>query len=79
MLIIISLRSINGFLKYILCIFVLCILKNKSNMLFYFRLAEEVDMKLLFCKRFEEYFEERRSVHEGQYLLSRMQVFEVHY
>lgn len=64
----------NTFYVYLFYIF-----KKKINMLFYFRLAEEVDMKLLFCKRFEEYFEERRSVHEGQYLLSRMQVFEVYY
>lgn len=42
------------------------------------KLAEEVDMKLMFCKRFEDYFGERQTEREGQYLLSRMQVFETY-
>ncbi|GBN28043.1 hypothetical protein AVEN_71910-1, partial [Araneus ventricosus] len=41
-------------------------------------LAEEVDLELLYCKRFEDYYEEKRKVQEGQFLLTKMQALETY-
>ncbi|XP_054716405.1 mRNA cap guanine-N7 methyltransferase-like isoform X2 [Uloborus diversus] len=42
------------------------------------KLAEECELDLLFCKRFEDYFEDRKDTSEGKFLLTRMQVFETY-
>ncbi|KAG8197543.1 hypothetical protein JTE90_007279 [Oedothorax gibbosus] len=42
------------------------------------KLAEEVDLELVFCKRFEEYFEEKRQIQEGQFLLTKMNALETY-
>ncbi|KFM66263.1 mRNA cap guanine-N7 methyltransferase, partial [Stegodyphus mimosarum] len=42
------------------------------------KLAEEVDLELLFCTRFEDYFEDRCKIQEGQFLLTRMQALETY-
>ncbi|GIY99927.1 mRNA cap guanine-N7 methyltransferase [Caerostris extrusa] len=40
------------------------------------KLAEEVDLKLYFHKRFEDYYDDKRESQEGQFLLTKMQAFE---
>ncbi|XP_055952591.1 mRNA cap guanine-N7 methyltransferase-like isoform X2 [Argiope bruennichi] len=42
------------------------------------KLAKEVDLELLYCKRFEDYYEEKRKIQEGQFLLTKMQALETY-
>lgn len=42
------------------------------------RLAEEVDLELLYCKKFDEFFDEKREIQEGQFLLTKMQALETY-
>ncbi|PRD26581.1 UNVERIFIED_CONTAM: rnmt [Trichonephila clavipes] len=42
------------------------------------KLAEEVDLELLYCKRFEDYYEDKCTNQEGQFLLTKMQALETY-
>ncbi|GFY46833.1 mRNA cap guanine-N7 methyltransferase, partial [Trichonephila inaurata madagascariensis] len=42
------------------------------------KLAEEVDLELLYCKRFEDYYEDKCKNQEGQFLLTKMQALETY-
>jgi len=42
------------------------------------KLAEEVDLELLYCSKFNDYFDKKSEIQEGQFLLTRMQALETY-